>query len=397
MSTAETKAPYRRRRPQLPEGGPGAPAAQAGDRAGAPRPRRHPALPRRGARAQGHARHRLRREGAPSVPRSHFNELAREGKVRNWREAFASGTVKASGPAGDPQADPERRGEAGGAQPHAQAEDEVTPRMPRNGRRTSARSCAGRRATDVAERFAQAQADHAAVANAIAAFEPVLMAADPRLPPRPAGSAVAGVDVVEIRSTTPGRATPARSSSLDGDERAGVHFGFNGWGEKFAPVRRRARFATRVLAALGARARDAHPPDPRGRLDHRRRRGHADHDRAVPVRGAPQPAAGARGDRGGAARPARRRARRLARPRSVEDHDTDGHVDNICAFVAPGKVVLQTVTDEADRNHEHCRENLAGSRPPASRSSSFRGCPRPGRRPGGRRAVHSTTTSATVG
>src|SRR3954467_4548862 len=34
-----------------------------------------------------------------SVPRSHFNELAREGKVRHWREAFASGTVKASGPA----------------------------------------------------------------------------------------------------------------------------------------------------------------------------------------------------------------------------------------------------------------------------------------------------------
>lgn len=33
-----------------------------------------------------------------SVPRSHFNELAREGKVRHWREAFASGTVKASGP-----------------------------------------------------------------------------------------------------------------------------------------------------------------------------------------------------------------------------------------------------------------------------------------------------------
>ena len=33
-----------------------------------------------------------------SVPRSHFNELAREGKVRHWREAFESGTVKASGP-----------------------------------------------------------------------------------------------------------------------------------------------------------------------------------------------------------------------------------------------------------------------------------------------------------
>ena len=36
---------------------------------------------------------------ATSVPRSHFNELAREGKVRHWREAFQSGTVKATGPA----------------------------------------------------------------------------------------------------------------------------------------------------------------------------------------------------------------------------------------------------------------------------------------------------------
>src|SRR5215210_4838369 len=34
-----------------------------------------------------------------SVPRSDFNVLAKEGKVRHWREAFASGTVKASGPA----------------------------------------------------------------------------------------------------------------------------------------------------------------------------------------------------------------------------------------------------------------------------------------------------------
>jgi hypothetical protein len=33
-----------------------------------------------------------------SVPRSHFNELARDGSVRHWREAFESGTVRASGP-----------------------------------------------------------------------------------------------------------------------------------------------------------------------------------------------------------------------------------------------------------------------------------------------------------
>ena len=33
-----------------------------------------------------------------SVPRSQFNELARAGTVRQWREAFESGVVKASGP-----------------------------------------------------------------------------------------------------------------------------------------------------------------------------------------------------------------------------------------------------------------------------------------------------------
>ena len=33
-----------------------------------------------------------------SVPRSHFNELARDGTVRSWREAFETGHAKASGP-----------------------------------------------------------------------------------------------------------------------------------------------------------------------------------------------------------------------------------------------------------------------------------------------------------
>ena len=33
-----------------------------------------------------------------SLPRSHFNELAREGTVRHWRDAFESGVAKATGP-----------------------------------------------------------------------------------------------------------------------------------------------------------------------------------------------------------------------------------------------------------------------------------------------------------
>ena len=65
-----------------------------------------------------------------SVPRGDFNELARDGKLRQWREAFASGTVKASGPAEILKPDPERGREPGGTDPHAQAEAAMSVRMP---------------------------------------------------------------------------------------------------------------------------------------------------------------------------------------------------------------------------------------------------------------------------
>jgi hypothetical protein len=33
-----------------------------------------------------------------SLPRTEFNELCKDGSIRHWREAFASGHVKATGP-----------------------------------------------------------------------------------------------------------------------------------------------------------------------------------------------------------------------------------------------------------------------------------------------------------
>ena len=41
----------------------------------------------------------------------------------------------------------------------------------------------------------------------------------------------------------------------------------------------------------------------------------------------------------------------------VEDGDTDGHVDNICAFIDPGKVLLQSAP-EGDPNFENAQRNL---------------------------------------
>jgi agmatine deiminase len=209
------------------------------------------------------------------------------------------------------------------------------------------------------EHFDRAQADHAAVANAVAAFEPVLMAADPRFAAEARRRCGEGVEVAEI----PLDDSWARDSGpifvLDDDgERAGVRFGFNGWGAKFVPYDDDARFAGRVLERLGASARDAtHLVLEGGSI-------------AVDGEGTLITTEQCLFEE--QRNPALTREEIEAELRAhlgaervvwlglglVEDHDTDGHVDNICAFVAPGKVVLQTVEDEANPNYANCRENL---------------------------------------
>lgn len=209
------------------------------------------------------------------------------------------------------------------------------------------------------QRFAQAEADHAEIANAIVGFEPVLMAADPRFAERARRMCSAAVEIVEL----PLDDSWARDSGpiflCDGDGgRAGVQFGFNGWGGKFTPCGDDARFATRVLEALGEPLRDAThlileggsiTVDGEGTLvtteqcllePHRNPRLGRDEIEAE-------------------------LRRQLGVERVVwlglglvEDYDTDGHVDNVCAFVEPGRVVLQTVADEANPNFANCRENL---------------------------------------
>jgi agmatine/peptidylarginine deiminase len=89
-----------------------------------------------------------------------------------------------------------------------------------------------------AERFVSAQADHAEVANAIAAFEPVLMAADPRFADTARRLCGENVEVVELasapacssastagaRSSCPTTTTPAlpRACSSCSASRAGT-------------------------------------------------------------------------------------------------------------------------------------------------------------------------------
>ena len=164
------------------------------------------------------------------------------------------------------------------------------------------------------ERLGRARRDYATVANAIADHEPVLMLARRAgRRRRPARRAPPPCEVVEMPLDDSWLRDSGPIFVRDAARRrsAGVDFVFNAWGEKFLPYDDDARLAERLLEMLGVPRRDV-PARARGRRDHRRRRGDADHDRVGAAEPQPQSDRDARGDRGDPRRRARRREGDLA-------------------------------------------------------------------------------------
>ncbi len=109
------------------------------------------------------------------------------------------------------------------------------------------------------ETIEQSRADYAAVANAIAAFEPVTMIANPGDDTRAARAACAeGVSVLELPldDSWLRDCGPIYVHEEDG-RRAAVHFRFNAWGEKFPPWDRDAAVGRLAAEALGDEVRPA--------------------------------------------------------------------------------------------------------------------------------------------
>jgi agmatine deiminase len=208
------------------------------------------------------------------------------------------------------------------------------------------------------ERYEDAQTVHAEVANAIAAFEPVTMVARPRDRKRARAACGEGVTVSEIPIDDSWMRDSGPIFVLDGaGRRAGVDFGFNAWGEKFTPYDDDAEVAARLLERLQEERVDAHDFILEGgsiAVDGEGTLVTTEQCLLHPKRN-----------------PALSReeiARRLQDELGVhtviwlgqglvEDLDTDGHVDNICAFIAPGRVLLQTVAEESNPNWANTREN----------------------------------------
>lgn len=202
----------------------------------------------------------------------------------------------------------------------------------------------------------QAKADYAAVARAIAAFEPVLMVCNPGDAGEVRDLCGAIVESIEI---------PVDDSWLRDngpvfvcDQRgdlAMVHFRFNAWGGKYPPWDSDAQAPKAIASHLGVRRYEApfvleggaflvdgegtlittegvllNPNRNPGWSRNRIEQGLADYLGVTKV------------------------IWLLAYP----DRDTDGHVDGIAQYVGPGQILLETPTDPGNHNFTLAAENV---------------------------------------
>lgn len=205
----------------------------------------------------------------------------------------------------------------------------------------------------------RARSEYAAVANAVAAFEPVTMIANPG---EDAGLARAaggeGVQIVELPldDSWLRDSGPIYTYGDDG-RRLANHFGFNAWGEKFPPWDRDAAVGGLIARDLGDPVVESNLILEGGSilLDGEGTLLTTEQCLLNPNRN-----------------PSLTREQieaeltaRLAVESFVwlgdglvEDRDTDGHVDLIASFMSPGRVLLQTVPED-NPNFARCTENVA--------------------------------------
>jgi agmatine deiminase len=205
----------------------------------------------------------------------------------------------------------------------------------------------------------QAKSDYAATANAVAAFEPLTMVCASEAAADEARAALTGEAEIVVEPIDDSWLRDSGPIFVigEGHRRAGVHFGFNAWGEKFRPYDKDAAIGARLVELAGDDCYRAplileggsicadgegtlitteqcllHPSRNPGLSREEIERQLIDQlglDRVV-----------------------------WLGQGLVEDRDTDGHVDLIAAFTKPGEVLLQTVP-EGNPNFENCRENAA--------------------------------------
>jgi agmatine deiminase len=203
----------------------------------------------------------------------------------------------------------------------------------------------------------EARDTHAEVVAAISEFEPVLLVVGPdqtadarnRVPAENVEIFEAPIDDSWLRDSGPIFVTGE-------GKRAGVDFVFNSWGEAFTPYDADAAISRRILEHLGIERIASDLVLEGGSIAV-----NGEGVLATTEQCLLDPTRNPNLDRESIAAEL---SEKLGidqfiwlRQGLVEDGDTDGHVDNICAFFDPGKALLQTAP-EGDPNFENAQANV---------------------------------------
>ncbi|MFB8007135.1 agmatine/peptidylarginine deiminase [Nocardia sp. NPDC056000] len=206
--------------------------------------------------------------------------------------------------------------------------------------------------------FAEAKAEYAAVADAIARFEPVLMIANPGQGQEAREACGPGVEVVELGIDDSWLRDSGPLIVLDEKgNRAAVDFGFNSWGERFLPYDQDATISARVLETLGIERFGSDMILEGGSIT-------VDGEGTLITTEQcllhPNRNPGMTKEQIEAELKARLGITKIIwLPYGhFDDAHTDGHVDGVCTYVRPGVVIAQTCEDPALPDFERMAANL---------------------------------------
>jgi agmatine deiminase len=206
--------------------------------------------------------------------------------------------------------------------------------------------------------FERARDEYAAVANVIAAFEPVLMVTNPGDAPEVRRRCSSRVKVLEVPIDDSWTRDSGPILVVDAEGmRAGVDFSFNSWGERFKPYDSDAAMSARVLELLGIERVPSTMVLEGGSLtvDGEGTMITTEQCLLNPNRNPDLSREQIEGEL----------HRTLGVQKIIwlpwghaEDEHTDGHVDGVCTFAGPGTVLAQTCDDPGNPNYELMGANV---------------------------------------
>jgi agmatine deiminase len=209
------------------------------------------------------------------------------------------------------------------------------------------------------ELFERAKADWATMANAVAAFEPVVMVTDPNQASEARAMCGEGVEILPLPIDDSWMRDNGPIFVTDANGRVAlVHFRFNSWGNKYLPYNRDAEVPKHIAAHLGMRRYEAPMVLEGGSffVDGEGTLLTTEQCLLNPNRNPDMTREQIEGT--------------LCDFLGIEhviwlgqghplDRDTDGHIDAIAQYLSPGRILLDVPSDPADPYHDTGQDNLA--------------------------------------